>query len=83
MTVTDPRGRFVTGLEEKSFEVVENGVRRAITDFSDVDSPIALAIVGDGPLPDVGPLGPQDQLIQAPSASDAVRRLRDSKNQRK
>jgi hypothetical protein len=83
VTVTDPRGRFVTGLEEKNFEVVENGVRRAITDFSDVDSSIALAIVGDGPLPDVGPLGPQDQLIQAASVSDAVRRLRDSKNPRK
>jgi hypothetical protein len=83
VTVTDPRGRFVTGLEEKNFEVVENGVRRVITDFSDVDAPISLAIVGDGPLPDVGPLGPQDQLIQAASVADAVRRLRDSKNPRK
>ncbi len=83
VTVTDPRGRFVTGLEGKNFEVVENGVHRAITEFSDVDSPLALAIVGDGPLPDVGPLGPQDQLIQASSVSDAVRRLRDSKNPRK
>jgi hypothetical protein len=83
VTVIDPRGRFVTGLEEKNFEVVENGVRRAITDFSDVDSPLAIAIVGDGPLPDIGPLGPQDQLIQAASVADAVRRLRDSKNLRK
>jgi hypothetical protein len=83
VTVTDPRGRFVTGLEQQSFEVVENGVRRALTDFSDVASPLSIAIVTDGPLPDVGPLGPEDELIQTPSLSNALRQLAASKNQRK
>lgn len=83
VTVTDPRGRFVTGLEQQSFEVVENGVRRTLTDFSDVASPLSIAIVTDGPLPDVGPLGPGDELIQTPSLSSALRQLAASKNQRK
>jgi len=83
VTVTDPRGRFVTGLEQQSFEVVENGVRRALTDFSDVASPLSIAIVTDGALPDVGPLGPDDELIQTPSLSNALRQLAASKNQRK
>jgi len=83
VTVTDPSGRFVTGLQQEHFELVENGVRRAITDFSGVDSPISLAIVGEEPVPVVGALGPEDELIQTPSLANALRQLSASKNSRK
>jgi hypothetical protein len=83
VTVTDPLHRFVTGLEQEHFELVENGIRRAITDFSGVDSPISLAIVCEEPLPAVGTLGPEDELIQTPSLSNALRQLSASKNSRK
>jgi hypothetical protein len=33
VAVTEPSGRFVTGLEREDFEIFENGVRRAITRF--------------------------------------------------
>jgi len=83
VTVTDPLHRFVTGLGQEHFELVENGVRRAITGFSSVDSPISLAIVSEEPLPGVGPLGPEDELIQTRSLSNALRQLSASKNSRK
>jgi hypothetical protein len=83
VTVTDPLHRFVTGLKQEHFELVENGVRRAITDFSSVDSPISLAIVCEEPLPVAGTLSPEDELIQTRSLSDALRQLSASKNSRK
>lgn len=83
VTVTDPNGRFVTGLDQDSFEVIENGTRRPITEFSNVDSPIALAIVLDGTLPDLGPLSEEDRLVQTPSVSAAFRMLDGLKNMRK
>jgi hypothetical protein len=84
VTVTDPYGRFVTGLAQEHFEVVEGGVRRAITDFSDVAAPIALAIVSQASLPAASTFnGPEDELIQTASLSDALRQLSASKNLRK
>ena len=84
VTVTEPSGRFVTGLRQEHFQVVENGVRRAITDFSSDPPPISLAIVSDGSLPAVGRLnGPEDELIQTRSLSGALRQLAASKNSRK
>lgn len=83
VTVTDPQGRFVTGLEQRHFEVIENDVRRAIADFSDGGSPIALAVVSEAPLSAAGVLGPEDELIQTPSLSSALRQLAASKNSRK
>ncbi len=83
VTVTDPLHRFVTGLEQEHFELVENGARRAITDFSGVDSPISLAIVCEEPLPAIGRLGPEDELIQTRSLFNALRQLSASKNSRK
>lgn len=84
VTVTDPSHRFVTGLEQENFEVVENGVRRNITDFLGVDSPIAIAIVGAEPSPSVVKLTrAEDELIQAGSLSDALRQLAGSKQARK
>ena len=83
VTVTDPKGRTVTGLDEKHFTVVEAGVQRVITEFSDAGSPIALAIVSSESLADLGALGPEDELIQTASLSNAVRQLAASKNSRK
>jgi hypothetical protein len=83
VTVTDHSGRFVTGIDQEHFEIVENGIRCPITGFSDVDSPISLAIVSETELPDGGFKNPGDELIQTRSISDAVRQLSTSKNLRK
>jgi Ca-activated chloride channel family protein len=39
--------RYVTGLEESDFEVYEDGVKQSLTIFSQVQQPIALAILLD------------------------------------
>jgi hypothetical protein len=83
VSVTDPLHRFVTGLEPANFEVVENGARRAITAFSEAGSPISIAVVSLEPLPAIPALGAQDEVLQAPSVADAVRRLAALKNSRK
>lgn len=83
VTVTDPLSRFVIGLEQERFEVLENGVRRAITGFSNAGAPLSLAVVSDDPLVAVELLGPADDLIQTPSLSNALRQLAASKNSRK
>ena len=36
VTVTEPLGRFVTGLEQANFGIVENGVRCPITGFTEL-----------------------------------------------
>jgi hypothetical protein len=36
VTVTDPLGRFVTGVERTNFGILENGIRRPITDFTEL-----------------------------------------------
>jgi hypothetical protein len=54
VTITDPLNRFVTGLDRDNFEIIENGSRRAITSFSGVDDPIAVAVVSEAPLTDLG-----------------------------
>jgi hypothetical protein len=78
VTVTDPLGRYVTGLDRAGFDVIENGVRRAITDFSDPASPVSIAVVSEEPLSGLGV-----ELIQAASVSDALRQLEASSNSRK
>ena len=83
VTVTDPLGRFVTGLEQGGFEIVEDGIRRPITEFSDAGSPISLAIVSDSPVAVGNLILPNDELIQTRSVTDAVRQLSSSKNTRK
>jgi hypothetical protein len=82
VTITDPLGRFVTGIEQDRFEIVENGIQRQITGFSDVDSPILLAIVSDKTLT-MGDLNPGDVVIQTPSLNDAIQQLSASNNLRK
>jgi len=82
ITVTDPLGRFVTGIEQERFQIVENGVPLRIIGFSDTDSPISLAIVGDKQLA-LSDVNPDDALIQTRSLLEAVRWLSASKNLRK
>jgi hypothetical protein len=84
VTVTDRFGRFVTGLEQKRFEVVEGGVLCPITKFSGADSPMMLVIVSEKSVSEVSALiRPEDELIQARSFPDAIRRLSASKKPRK
>jgi Ca-activated chloride channel family protein len=45
--VTEPNGRFVTGLEKENFKVYEEKVEQDITQFSSDDSPLSVGIVFD------------------------------------
>jgi len=47
MTVTDPMGRLVTGLEKENFQVFDNGVGQVIKSFSTDDTPISIGIIFD------------------------------------
>jgi hypothetical protein len=83
VTVTDRYRRVVTGLDKESFVILENGSPRPVTYLSNVDSPIAIAIVSKSPFPSDDILKPEDDLIQTSSLSDAVRQLIASRKQRK
>jgi hypothetical protein len=75
ITVTDPLNRFVTGLDRDAFQIIEGGARRALTSFSSVDDPIAVAVVSEAPLTRLDALQGPNELIQTRSVSDAVRQL--------
>jgi len=47
VTVLDPLGRFVTGLDKRNFQVFDDGVKQEITHFSDEDAPLTLGIIYD------------------------------------
>jgi Ca-activated chloride channel homolog len=47
VTVLDPLGRFVTGLDKRNFQVFDDGVKQEITHFSDDDAPLTLGIIYD------------------------------------
>jgi Ca-activated chloride channel family protein len=47
VTVTDPGGRFVTGLEQGNFEVYEDKVKQTVQFFSDSDQPVSIGIIFD------------------------------------
>jgi Ca-activated chloride channel family protein len=47
VTVTDGNAKYVTDLTQEDFEVFEDGAKQAITFFSRVQQPIALAILLD------------------------------------
>ena len=84
MAAVDPLNRFVSGLDEENFVVLENGVRRPITNFYSVGSPISLAIISESRSAAAAKLsGPSDDLIQTASLSDGLRQLIASKNLRK
>jgi Ca-activated chloride channel family protein len=47
VTVTDPLQRFVTGLEQESFEVYEDKIKQKIVSFGSEDAPLSIGIVFD------------------------------------
>ena len=46
-TITDPLGRFVTGLEKEHFQVFEDGVAQDIQYFYTQDTPISVGLIFD------------------------------------
>lgn len=47
LTVTDPYGRYVSGLGKNAFTILDNNQEQNITFFSDVDAPISVGILFD------------------------------------
>src|SRR5215469_149231 len=47
VTVLDPLGRMITGLDADNFQILEDGVPQKITSFGTEDSPISIGIVLD------------------------------------
>jgi Ca-activated chloride channel family protein len=47
VTVTDPMGRFVTGLDKENFKVSEDKIDQEITQFSSEDAPLSVGVVFD------------------------------------
>ncbi|HWP43802.1 MAG TPA: VWA domain-containing protein [Blastocatellia bacterium] len=47
VSVTDPYGRFVTGLTREHFDVYDDKVKQQIAHFSDEDAPVSLGVVYD------------------------------------
>ena len=47
VTVTDPMGRLVTGLEKENFQVYDNSMGQTIKSFSTDDTPISIGIIFD------------------------------------
>lgn len=47
VTITDPLGRLVTGLDASQFRVFENHVKQRIVSFSTADTPISVGIIFD------------------------------------
>jgi Ca-activated chloride channel family protein len=48
VTITDPLGRIVTGLERERFAVYENKEQQEIRHLSSEDSPVSLGVIFDG-----------------------------------
>src|SRR6202047_2119713 len=47
VTVTDPYGRLVTGLEQNNFRMFEDGMEQEIVRFSSEDVPISIGVIFD------------------------------------
>ena len=47
LTVTDPYGRYVSGLGQNAFTVLDNNQEQNITFFSDTDAPVSIGILFD------------------------------------
>lgn len=47
VSVKDPRGGYVTGLQRRNFQVYEDGQPRDITHFESVDTPVTIGLVVD------------------------------------
>ena len=47
LTVTDPYGRYVSGLGKNAFTILDNNQEQNITFFSDTDAPVSIGILFD------------------------------------
>ena len=47
VTVTDPLNRFVTGLDQDVFDILEDNVKQKIVSFGSEDAPLSVGIVFD------------------------------------
>ncbi len=47
ISVTDPYGRFVTGLSKEHFEIFDEKVKQQIDLFTDEDSPVSIGVIYD------------------------------------
>jgi Ca-activated chloride channel family protein len=47
LTVTDPYGRYVSGLGKHAFAITDNNLEQEITFFSDSDTPVSVGIIFD------------------------------------
>lgn len=47
LTVTDPFGRYVSGLKKGAFTIIDNNQEQEITFFSDSDAPVSVGILFD------------------------------------
>ncbi|HYL16048.1 MAG TPA: VWA domain-containing protein [Terriglobales bacterium] len=47
VTVTDPTGRFVTGLDKEQFQLYEDKQKQVIRHFSSEDAPVSLGVIFD------------------------------------
>jgi Ca-activated chloride channel family protein len=47
VTVTDPYGRLVTGLEQENFRVFEEGTEQEVVKFSSEDVPVSIGVIFD------------------------------------
>ena len=47
VTVTDPIGRLVTGLDRENFRVFENGAEQEIVKFTSEDAPVSIGVIFD------------------------------------
>ncbi len=47
LTVTDPYGRYVSGLNKSAFTIFDNNQEQEITYFSDADAPVSIGILFD------------------------------------
>ena len=71
VTVTDPNGHYVTGLDSPDFSVFEDGVKQEITYFDRSNLPIALSLLLDTSASMEGRMG-----IAQEAAAGFARRLR-------
>ena len=72
VTVTDPNGKYMTGLTDKDFTIFEDGVEQPLTFFASDAVPLDVALLVDTSSSMQADL----PLVQA-AASGLVRRLRD------
>jgi Ca-activated chloride channel family protein len=60
VAVTEPMGRYVTGLDKENFKLLENNVEQEIVSFSSEDAPMSVGLVFDTS----GSMGPKIRRSQ-------------------